>query len=766
MVEDEDGGVVQGVTVELDYQSNAAGFVQRKLVDEAGRAVWEELPPGVYRINVAGAWNRGLAPLANLPYGAVPKVVLAEEASRELTVRLERGHRVSADVLLESDVPASVRIFFRHRDTGLEIERTWTASNALAEAFLPSGVWEVSAEAPTGLLLNDVWLENSPVLGSTARVDLLDRPADTRVGFHFVAEAEISALLSGAREVPGPRLRATLIEGGAWSDDTSARGGSRVDVVERRYNFARNEAVLPVPSGVWRVEPVAEVPLISEPEFVDIQLGVGEQRSLSFDIEPLGGDEALQQLQVTAALGPPSARRRRDGAEGAEVELFTKGALVASQIADKYGATSFYGLESEQQFDVIVDHEQALARWVPFRYHSSESRRANPESGEPAMGRHLGVQLDPGAGFDVEALDTAGRPLQGVELEVVRYLEDDEVDAQGEPLPVEEELYGPSEGGEDEDFERWIALRNRQSSNWRTVTTKRGGVARLRGLVAGLYGLQGRTANQDAVLGAIELRRPGSEWQPPGEDLLVELDDAEDAVIEARLVPRASLEFRVLCDDGGELPESADVEVYRTLRSVGNVTLGVADEEPALALESRRLSKSGRLLVAPLDRGAFEIAVKPSGFDRWTWAFEANERAKAVALTIESADVRRGALLRAGEFVVECAPALDLVLEPATAAVLRDGQLESEVKLFDITYARGGRPSDRAKPQDETYRELPAPRPRWRGNVLELRGLPAIDVRVRLELRHPDISPSGELIAEVEWEAQRGGYRRQVVGVE
>ena len=98
------------------------------------------------------------------------------------------------------------------------------------------------------------------------------------------------------------------------------------------------------------------------------------------------------------------------------------------------------------------------------------------------------------------------------------------------------------------------------------------------------------------------------------------------------MVPRASLDLDLVCDDGGELPESADVEVHRAVQVVGGIAVGVADEAPAHVLESRRIGANGRLSVGPLDRGAFEVAVRPAGFDRWTWAFEAHDRSSALAL--------------------------------------------------------------------------------------------------------------------------------------
>ncbi len=192
-------------------------------------------------------------------------------------------------------------------------------------------------------------------------------------------------------------------------------------------------------------------------------------------------------------------------------------------------------------------------------------------------------------------------------------------------------------------------------------------------------------------------------------------------------------------------------------------SLGVEDEEPALLLEKKRLRRGGLLDIGPLDPGAFHMAVRPDGFDRWTWAFEAEERSSALALSVEGDSVRGGDAIALGEYVIECDPAVDLVLEPANSTALRDGRLTADVELFDLTYLRGGRPSQRDDPEEESFRQLPKPKSRWAGNVLELRGLPAIELRLRVVLEHPEVSPSGVLVREFRLEPQRGSYVRRVI---
>lgn len=155
--------------------------------------------------------------------------------------------------------------------------------------------------------------------------------------------------------------------------------------------------------------------------------------------------------------------------------------------------------------------------------------------------------------------------------------------------------------------------------------------------------------------------------------MFVEVGEVDVVVFEVCFVLWVSFVFCVFCDDGGELLESVDVEVYCMVCLVGNVVFGVVDEELVLMFENWWFVKLGWLVVVLFDCGVFEIVVKLSGFDCWIWVFEVYECVKVVVLIIELVDVCGGVLFSVGEFVVECVLVFDFVFEFVIVVVLCDG---------------------------------------------------------------------------------------------
>ena len=762
VVQQRGGRPVAGLSLNvMKLREGLPEFQMVTRTDERGRVLYStDQGGGVFQFGLGDVSRRGLVAPENDPYSTPPKISIERGESRQLVIELIRGVRVTTQVIVDSPMTKgfSLGLVFTHRATGVEVKSSWSPARPPPEVLLTPGAWQVRSSAPSGFLLTEVWRDGIDVLGSETLLDLLDERADVDLAFTFVAEASVLGQIDVVGETPpGLRLRAELIEAGEWGGDASARGGSRVDIVERSRDRVTGLFELPLPSGRWLLRPIANVEVTSEPESREVTVAVGAEEQVSFQVEAAGDLDHLVPLTVKVS------RYRGGTYKEAEVELYDASGFVADGVTDEGGSVEFFGLEQGTLYTVIADHLETLAGASEITFHPTRSRRANPESGEPQLGSRLFIPLERGAGFIVEGIGAKGLAQPGIEVLVERFLDEGE-EPDAEIGSIDEVLREPRGGGSAAEIQRVLMARDRAASNRRTVMTARGGVGELSGLVKGLYALNGRLTGADASLGAVELRLDGEAgWAPADEELTVNLKADEVRQVYARVVPRASFAARMVCDDGGALPNTADVEIYRAIETRGGVSVGVRDEDPALQLDVRPIGSSGLLQVGPLDRGAFEMAVRPSGFDRWTWAFEASSRDGALVLGVESADVRQGRTLSLGDFVVECAAAMDVVLEPADSAILRDGQLKVAVKMFDLTYARGGRPAEGDTPEDEAFRELPAPKSRWSGNVLELRGLPPIKLRLRVELSHPDISASGVLLREFVLEPERGSYLLEIV---
>src|SRR5204862_4298997 len=107
---------------------------------------------------------------------------------------------------------------------------------------------------------------------------------------------------------------------------------------------------------------------------------------------------------------------------------------------------------------------------------------------------------------------------------------------------------------------------------------------------------------------------------PPGSVEETTLAEGEKKDVVLRLVPAAAITARLVCLDRGPLPEKAAVRVFP-------VAASGEDEDPAsrkdAVLDRGDLILTGRdkdgLFVGPLPAGPHTMALRPDGFDRWTF---------------------------------------------------------------------------------------------------------------------------------------------------
>ncbi|MEE8526300.1 MAG: carboxypeptidase-like regulatory domain-containing protein [Thermoanaerobaculia bacterium] len=98
------------------------------------------------------------------------------------------------------------------------------------------------------------------------------------------------------------------------------------------------------------------------------------------------------------------------------------------------------------------------------------------------------------------------------------------------------------------------------------------------------------------------------------------------------------------------------------------------------------LSGRGRdtFTAGPLEQGVYRLAVRPGGFDRWTWSFETHDPRDATDFQVDTADGDGVGTVDLGLFQLECGPTVDLLPSIADGADFPDlEEIEVEVRLLD-----------------------------------------------------------------------------------
>lgn len=716
------------------------------VTDEEGWARFG-LSPGTYEVDVPGSAAFGLVAPGDNPHAPPPVVTLGEGESRGVVVELWPGVGIEVGTSLVGWDRAGWRVHFAERGTGVELQSHLSERRPQVFRLLPPGLWEISMEAPSGFLLVALLQDREALAGHAVTLDLSAEPFSTSILFEWHVEARLEGRLAVTGPAPELLVEATLLEPGSWYEAALARGGSRVERIQRRRIIGTDLYELPLPSGRWRVKPMADVAITSEPQAVELLVAEGETHVVDFSVESEVAPEALS-VYVT---GEGSS-----GIANAVVEVTQGETLIQTLSTDPTGRVHVLGLEPGDVYRVVAGHAQWLAASEQIRFAPAQ-RGPSFVAGDLRTGDAVRLVLPRGAVFEIEARGVAGRPLGGVEVTVQRVEEEADLVADGRGDPAS-------------------ALRSpeiRRAKERRVVVTDRRGRARAGGFYAGSYLLEGRLTGSEDALGRILL---ATRRRTAALELDLDLAASETLRVEATLVPAARFSVVPRCDDGGALPATTDVRVYRAVHSRGNVAVALFDEEPVLELGERVLAARSPLVLGPLDAGAFEVAIRPQGFDRWTWAFETTERERAVPLEVGAADVRQGRELPLGVFVIECEPAIDLRLLPDPPVELDFSHLEVQARLFDAERAA----EEGVRSKDASRRELQPPRVRRAPGRIELRRIQTGRTRLRLEIAHPFLLPSGpypssgsaqqggnrpsppgsQTVQELDLDLQRGGYQK------
>jgi len=585
--------------------------------DHAGRVELETTRTGVYRVELSRLAEPTLVDPNDDPLRPPPRLtVRSADDQVEIEVAVGRGAPVAIDARVDPAEPPLPEhtIVLTHLDTGFEIrDRT---SNFPVRLALARGRWVARLEPHPGYLLAGVDHDGEAIDGHEVILDATLSGQRHHLNWYFTAPARLHGYVffDGDRQLDCV-VRATMIEPGPWIDDVRRRGGSRFERVHAplRRHDDRLYYEMVVPDGHVDLRPVCRPDISHEPEEVMLDLVPGDTREIDFSVKPEAAGEAEVRIHVRA--------RDRFGVAGATVGAWPVEddplamAPVLTVTTDAMGRATLRGL-GDGEWRVIAAHPEYLEAEAEVAL-GDEGRRATT------------ITLEDGAAVRAVARDDQDEHVFGVDLVVERT----------EPAPLAIRT------------EEMIAAKERVE-----LQTDRAGEARSEGLPPGTYRVSGTLAGPRRKDSFVAI---GVDGEMPTRTTELVIAGTETVTLDVRLIPAAHVTGTLACDDGGLLPTTASLRLLP-------VTLAWADEHESAPLTGSALAAvddeplAGELLdrfdLGPIDFGAYLVALRPTGFDRWTFAHSAARPDEATRIDVDIAEP-----LDLGDVAVECRPVIDLV---------------------------------------------------------------------------------------------------------
>ncbi len=670
-----------------------------------GRAAFADLQPGTYSIDVVNPRRPDLVRPRENPFTPATVITLEEDQQQRIEIELWRGTLINVGLVLPDDGHAGFVAHFHHRETGRTLRSGFRHHVETVSRRLAPGMWEVSVEPRPGYLLVDVTHDRLTVDSHAVTLDLTVDPRDTYLTWTYTAPAEIyGSVVDLDGRQPSATIEASLVRPGPWIAAAERRGGSQVRTVTAIVDPKTGDYEMVVPDGDWAVRPTGETLIESDPEMVALTLVPGQSGRADFAVHHGGAPGSWLYVAVEDA--------ERNPVRGARVEVYAADDTATATATPITRGVVEWGVAQMPapplgDYLVVAGHPDYLEGSVELPdYDPDAERPVAPE-----------IVLRPGAIFRVRAADVEKRPVAGLETTIERLDE-----------PPAARLRNPDVA----------AARAR-----RTLRTDLGGRARAQGFYAGRYLLTARLHGTRGVTDLFLLRRAGGDFV---RDLEVGAASGETIEIEVLEVAAASLHAELACGDAWPLPEAVSVRVVRATAEVAVDRSGRSEPTAgvALALDGVLLSGKHRdvLQVGPLEPGAYRLAVRPSGFDRWTWAYETYDVRESFELPVATREHQAERRIDLGSFELECGPAVDLLPEVLTGEPFPDlHRVEVAARVLD--------------PEEE--REIAPPLLVVRdGDRLRLRGLPRGPQRLVFNFTHPHLLPAPTLEWHAAFELERG----------
>lgn len=636
------------------------------MTDPRGIAIFAGTRPGMYLAVVMHPSDPTLLTRSTDPLSRPQFVELREDQERVRAV-LELTRGMPVRLAIRSDKsgfpPAKARLL--HVETGFTLEAVMRPDVLEAERALAPGTWRIGLEPPTGFIISDITRDGWPVDGCEVRLAVEDAAPQVDVTWTIEGRAAAQGVIHDQLGHCGASgARATLVLASAAVEASRARGCPVPDVIDAGIDPERCRWSMTLPDGTWAFAPIVPAGVIWEPEAAAVEIVVGTSVTVDFKTtwpDGIGKEPAksVTASMVAEVLDPDGLRVDADVSIWPADADGSAGAPIARQ-RTRRGVLGIGGLEPRPLRVVASDPAFLEGETTTDAWELPPTARLMPED---AGERLVTIRLRRGCALAITATDGALAPASGV-MAIV--------EANGEP-PAIVRLAGT--------IDRW---------RFRAGATDGDGKIVLSSIHPGPHVLTARLAGERATTHLVQVREPGQEWAP---SLALDLEEGpEPRPVEIRVVEAGSLEAELRCDGGGRLPPIADFRAVPALA----VHLDETSNDDALA--AAKLVRDGLALrgdardaatMGPLPPGGWLLAIRPDGFDRWTWAPGQDALADAMTTIVEPGDATP-----LPPILIDCMPVVRLgpiVPEGLPIPNLRDAKVAATWLPVDAQQRHEGR---------------------------------------------------------------------------
>jgi hypothetical protein len=672
-----------------------------------GQATFPRLEPGVYATSIIGVTDPFLmSPISSGTDASQGRFTVRDEERLTVPVALARGDQITVEFRYDITDDVVFEFSFVELATGMRLNQRLIKTTR-TKVLLPVGRWRLEFRSPPGLVFRSLEFDGVTVPLASDTLEITEGGRQRFVTFTFTGPCFVRAHVWASGGEP-PDLTATQLSPGALTTAATAVGAPPLTPVRIPQEWPRPTYHGWLPDGVWRIAPTSERLESSEPPFIDVDCTSTPQHSLEFTTRMRNGDGPAREDRLRITVLDPNDNALDD----AVVEVYLPETVDNNEepIARSRTSAIYPGARPEADFTglprkalvIVAGH----AKWIDANVVVPEvdPKKENPQH------RSASVRLGAGATVEVDALKPDGTAAEGVSLGLDRQ------------EPAMTTATRPSRLVQDE------ALRERKAHlGARTDATGR---ARITGIEPGSYIARGAHVGSGDTSYIVQVREGEQE---PADTLTLKFQGTERTKVTVVLRAAASVVAEMICDDGGALPLKLDARLLAPDRDAPwRTTLPVGElAAPLHPLNGRAVGgpETNRLRLGPLKPGEYCLAIRPAGFDRWTFAGSGDDPSRSMRLQL-----REGQEVDLGVWTIPCRTSLLLVARPI-----------GDVKAPDLSHATATATIaaskirvDREAAERRGYRAL-EPLPLLR--ALRLYGVPNEPVNVALRVHDRFLLP-------------------------
>jgi hypothetical protein len=632
-----------------------------------GQATFPGLGPGVYTTSISGLTDEFLISPASPTSDAVQgRFTVRDEAHLTVPIVLNRGDQVTVELL--SDIPDDpvYELSFVEVVTGARVgTRLYKATRA--KVLLPVGRWRVEFKPPRGLVFLALEIDGVTAPLATATLEIAEGGRQRFVTLRFSGPCFIRAHVStsGGSGYP-PGILATQIAPGPLTSAATAVGAPPLSPAGIPEDDSTPYFHGWLPDGVWRIAPTSDALESSDPPFIDVDCTSTPQHALEFTTRMRDGDDAAREDRLVVTVVDPNDNEM----DGAFVEVYSPEAIDggAEPLARLRTSVDFPHARPRATFTglprkpllVVAGHQNWIdaSVVVPF-----DPKQQNPRY------RTAEVRLVAGATIEVDVLKPGDAPAANAWLRLDRQ------------APTRSESAAKA-GARTSPRVRDEALRELKAH--RVARTDVTGRARISGIEPGRYVAKGAYTETGEESYTVLVRDAAHE---PADLLALQFEGSEHTRVTIVLRAAASIVADLVCDDGGAVPIKVDARLLAPeLEAAWRTTLPVGElVNPLFKLDACPLggASTNRLRLGPLKPGVYGLAIRPRGFDRWTFAGAGDDPSRAT-----SVQVQEGQEADLGVWTIPCRPSILLLARPigdVTALPATDPRRQPDVSHAAVT---------------------------------------------------------------------------------